>query len=297
MENVKRFLIGLILVMYVNLLINHVSTINRRNQASEVAQTLIHVQFQTMDELRAQINELEKQLYAESIAYDKIIDSFMDNWDSVAEFLGMQDFYIEEKDIVLQGNFVTANIDLVREWGNSTVHNRVQAIFRYFLQGDEIRWVFLEYNIGPISGPGFLHSGRPFWQHQQEEQEELFAESFVMQIYRGYDWNPDFMYNIIEVEISPQDWRAQVKYNMNYYLNIQLADLWYEENRLVVDLTPATAIPFDWGSTGGAVRSFSLFNSMASLPNVTDVEVLVGGQRGVSGSHFCFARVFRAAND
>jgi hypothetical protein len=94
-------------------------------------------------------------------------------------------------------------------------------------------------------------------------------------------------------EIQPEGWQEQFIELMGRYAGIQIARLWYEGSRLVADLKPAGAVFFNWGSHGGHMRTRSLISSLASLPNVTEIEVLVGGQRGYAADHFSFEGVFR----
>jgi len=238
--------------------------------ANEQIQEIIELQG-----LVAELEEQEEQDHAEIAAQDEILDSLMDHMDSTAEALGIDDFHIA--DIALQGDFVTVR--------SVYMHNDVVLTFRYWRVGAEIRWILLEYAIGPIVGPGPLDAGRSLWQWEQE-----IEESFTMRFYNHQD-DDDYEYS--DKEISAQDWQLQVIDHMRAVNGIQLAGLWYEDGRLVADLTPAGALPFNWGSTGGYLRTRNLIDSLATMPNVTEIEVLVGGQRGVWADHFSFVGVFR----
>ena len=233
-------------------------------------------QIQIIADLTDLIAEIEEQQDIQSTIHDEILDSFMENLDSVAEFLGIHDLYIAREDIVLQGNFVEAQ--------STFFGGGVSLFFRYWTWQDEIEWVLLEYIVGPIGGPGFI-TGRPWWACAQED---MFEESFTMRIYRHWDYLDGPQYDNFYEEVLPMDWQGQVIYHMHVHLGIQIAGVWFEGSRLVVDLTPAGAVPFNWGSFGGTMLSNSLFDSLATLPNVTEVEVLVGGQRRVSSDHFNF---------
>jgi len=235
-----------------------------------------------ISELQALVAELEEQQYAGDAAQDEILDSFMNNLNLVSGLLGIDDLYIAEEDIILHGNFATARSD--------DMYGGLELIFQYWRIGDEIRWVLLEYAVNWVSGPGFLDGGRSWWQLEQEE----FEESFTVRFYRYEDYD---IYEYFDEEISPQDWQRQVIDHMRAINGIRLADLWYEDYRLVADLTPAGAVPFNWGSTGGGLHTQMLINSLATMPNVTEIEVLVGGQRGVWADHANFAIVFRVTED
>ena len=221
-----------------------------------------------------------QELLTESEQYDaRILESFRKNLDDVANFLGIYDLYIADEDITKLGNIVTAH--------TTVTGGGVHLTFRYWVWGDEIRWILLEYGIGPLYGPGKLDAGRSMWQWQQAD---LFSENFEMRFFRFSDFND---YEYFDAEIEYHNWQQQVISHMQTHSGIQIADLWYEESRIVVDLKPAGVVFFNWGSFGGAMRKLSLIESIATLPNITEIEVLVGGQRGVGADHFSFAGVFR----
>jgi len=228
-------------------------------------------------ELEILIAEFEARQLAQASMDEKILDSFMDNLDEVAKFLGLDELNISREDINIYSNFVMAR--------SAVFGSGIELTFRYSIISEGIKWTLLEYIIGPISGPGYLDSGRGWW---QEFNEKVFDEAFIMRVYLYEDLWPEPVGEYVEVEISPDEWQRQVIYHMRAHLGIQIADLWYEGSHLVVDLTPAGAIPFNWGSFGGAVLSSSFIDSLATLPNVSEVKVLVGGQRGVGADHFRF---------
>jgi len=249
-------------------------------------QTLIHTlneQTQKIADLQDEIAEFEAQRQTQVAIQDEILDSFMENLAWVAEFLGVDELYIVQEDISLHGNFVTASSDSFGGGG-------IRLFFRYQTWQEDIRWILLEYVIGSIRGPGFLDSENIMWRWPQES---LFDENFIIRFYSYDDIWPEPIGDYTEQEISYYDWQYQVIKHMRAHKDIRIAGLWYEDSRLVVDITPASAVPFNWGSTGGAIRTRSFIDSLASLPNVFEIEVLVGGQRGVSADHFSFAGVFR----
>jgi len=247
----------------------------------------INEQTQEIEALQGLIADFEVQHHIQTTIQNEIIDSFMDNLDWIAEFLGVPGLYIAENDIVLHRNFLV------------TAHGRgdsywVDLVMQYWVFGDEsieIIWELLRYNIHGVAGSGMWDGGKSAWQWKQYD---LFDESFTMRFYNHIDYS---LYEYFDEEISPQDWQAQVISHMRVHTGIQISDLWYEgldgESRLVVNLTPAASIRFNWGSTGGQMLVLTLIDSMSTLPNVMEIEVLVGGQRGVSADHFSFAGVFR----
>ena len=195
----------------------------------------INEQTQDIQNLQGIIAELEKQYQAQSMIHDEILDSFVENLASVSEFLGLDDLFIADEDITRHGPFVTA-------YSDSFVGGGIRLIFHYHVLHGDIRWTLLEYTIGPIEGPGFIDGGHVIRQWQQED---LFDESFIMRFYSYDDVWPEPIGSYIEKEISPYSWQSQVKKHMQTHRDIRIINLWYEQSRLVVDITPASAVPFN----------------------------------------------------
>ena len=95
-------------------------------------------------------------------------------------------------------------------------------------------------------------------------------------------------YHYFFEEIQSDIWHEEAIRLMRKHTGIRVKDMWYEGDRLVVDLFPVESIIFNWGSTGGWARTLSLVRSFASFPGVEEIEVLVGGAGGVRADHFSF---------
>jgi len=147
------------------------------------------------------------------------------------------------------------------------------------------------YNATGSFEPYHLDAGRWFWQ-MWWEWEGLSLDDFSLRIYPHEGAIHDFE-NYHEIEISSEYWEVQIIDAMREHTSIRIADLWFEETRLVVDLEHAEGFLFNWGSSGGYFRTRQLIDSLATVPNVTEIIVLVGGARGVSADHFSFAQIFR----
>ncbi|MCL2620202.1 MAG: hypothetical protein FWD97_04620 [Defluviitaleaceae bacterium] len=214
----------------------------------------------------------------------EVVQSFMDNLPNVAKFLGVDYLNISEGNINWLGSgFVTAQ-------SHYRTHD-ISITMRYTTHNDDIHWRLVEHNVSWVGGFGVIRAGRP--KSWERDFCERFSDGFTMRIYRHLDnGGTPGIYEYYDVIISPDGWREQVIANMAEYLDIRLADLWFEGNRLIVDLTPATTIYFNWGSTGGHLRTQNLIRSLAGLPSVTEIEVLVSGRRGVEADHFSFRRIF-----
>jgi len=211
----------------------------------------------------------------------ELLESFMGNLPAVRQFMGMPELEIAQEDIEWHENLVAARGDYDRQPVNFT--------FRYYYDyQNEIRWVLLEYGVNWVGGPGFLDAGRSRWRW---EQDKLFTEPFNLRVTHYLDLpGPVEHY---DKTITPENWQQQVIDHISSHTGTQLADIWYEESRLVADVTPASAIYFNWGTTGGGCRQASLIESLKAMPNVSEIVVLIGGQRGMYADHFSFAEVFQ----
>ena len=103
--------------------------------------------------------------------------------------------------------------------------------------------------------------------------------------------------NFYEAEISPENWEERIMAAMQAHTGIIIDDMWLEETRLVVDLNSEDAVRFNWGSSGGYFLTRALIDSLVTIPNVTEIVVLVGGKRGLHADHFSFAQIFMIGSD
>ena len=219
----------------------------------------------------------------------RILVSFTDNLEDVRVFLGLDELVVAEESISWMGNgFIFAVSENL--WRD---HSPVELLFEYRFWGESIGVRLIYYRVAGFgAGYGFTEAGRPW-----RLQDHMFEESFVMRAIR-HDSNFFEIESYVEVVIEPENWQAQVVAHFDEFLGIRLFDVWYErDGRLVADLAPlCIGAPWNWGSTGGRVSTLNIIESLATLPNVTEIEVLVGGQRGVEADHFSFAGVFRVKN-
>lgn len=84
---------------------------------------------------------------------------------------------------------------------------------------------------------------------------------------------------------------------MNYYLGLRILDMWFEGDKLYIDLH-ADALDFfnasGWESA--LINIYSFKKSLLSLPNISLFEVLIDSELGVTGWHFDFGYVFVVEN-
>lgn len=253
-------------------------------------------QIQEILGLQSLVADLEKKLANQANYEEAIVDNLMEKLGLVGFLLGLDKLEIPRENIAVQGNFVTAFGDVEIARAHFTTHHWLEVTFQFHHQSwaDEIGWTFLRYSIGGISGPGTLLRDR-----REQRQDGLFDENFIVRFFPIVDWGGEFWGATLEdiphfdEEISPYNWQEQIVRHMRTHTGIGIAGLWYDGNRLMVDLTPAASIFFDWGSSGSYQLTRALTDSLATLPNVAEMEILVGGQRGVEGSHFNFSFVRR----
>ncbi|MDR2168493.1 MAG: hypothetical protein LBE35_11705 [Clostridiales bacterium] len=227
-------------------------------------------------ELENRIDELVQTQQDNAAEQEAIIDDFLENvdWTAIADFLGIPDLYIARENIELHGDFVFAS-------GYFLFEDDMHLIFYH---DDWAGWRLLEYRVHWVVGRVDLP---PYWAW---EQVRLFDSPFAVRFYNYFDFDD---YEVITREIEPEGWQRQVIEYMATYAHTHINHIWYEGSLLVADLKPAPAVFFNWGSTGGYLRTMMLINSLSSMPNVAEIQVLIGGQRGVAMDHFNFAQVFR----
>jgi len=140
-----------------------------------------------------------------------------------------------------------------------------------------------------------LAARQPYRYFQPHEPHNLTTEeSVVIRFYYYCDETDPQVYLLPEAfkyhpeEIpGPYLWE-EFRRLMLYHTGINVWDLWFDGDKLYVDLHSTEIMPFDWGSTGSAIRGEVLTRTIASLPGVASFEILVGGESAVATSHFCF---------
>ncbi len=108
--------------------------------------------------------------------------------------------------------------------------------------------------------------------------------------YRGQSFEQEYAYS--EKLITYADLVQDTIKNMNEYCGIKITAIWYEGNKICVDLDESEVYKLDAGSTAGWIETYVLLETFSSYPNVKEIEILIGGQKGMSGEHFSFNEVF-----
>jgi hypothetical protein len=70
--------------------------------------------------------------------------------------------------------------------------------------------------------------------------------------------------------------------------DVTVNKVWYEGNRVCVDIAKTSPFCFDMGSHAGFSYTWSFIYTFLSYPDCTEVELLVNGRKNVWGNHFAF---------
>jgi len=117
-------------------------------------------------------------------------------------------------------------------------------------------------------------------------------ENFDIRIYHSDPMANFWVYT--PAVISRDNMIKDVREKITYLID----DFWYEGTHLVIDLKFETLLTnFVQGSTGAYFNTMGLVRTFATFPNVETLEVLIGGFRGTSGSHFDFNAIFTVKED
>ena len=209
----------------------------------------------------------------------------------VQKFLGLKELAVAEDGIILLHDNI---IRVAAETSFRGFPSPIELLFSYEIWGDTIHIRLISYHAANYMSGGEISDGGKsawFW-----ENENLFEESFTIKALR-HDANFFEVEYYAELTIEPDNWESQIIAHFDEHLDIRLFGIWYEDDRLLVNLTPESAIYFNWGSTGGYIQTLNLIESLATLPNVYEIEVLVGGRRNEWADHFSFAQIFRIEQD
>jgi len=76
------------------------------------------------------------------------------------------------------------------------------------------------------------------------------------------------------------------------YANITIDKIWYENQRICVDLNIVERLRLDGGSAIGGISTNILVMTFASFPNVKEIEILINGERCIM-DHYNFSEIFK----
>ena len=81
---------------------------------------------------------------------------------------------------------------------------------------------------------------------------------------------------------------------MKQYSGIDVTDIWYEGERICINLDYSEGYEFDKGSYAGAMRTNVVIRTLSSYPNVKEIQILLDYQKGAMADHFNFDRIYKA---
>lgn len=121
----------------------------------------------------------------------------------------------------------------------------------------------------------------------QYDEKIISGESFPAQYYDYYNNNEEtytYTKETISRENISEDSIKLIKEKYDVILN----KVWYEGERICVDIRKTSPFLFDGGSHMAFTLTCSFVHTFLSYPDVTEVELLVNGRKNVWGNHFAF---------
>lgn len=231
------------------------------------------------DESEEDTTQPEDTPVFQGLTAPQIRQNLIQNSHIILEALGGDEIIIHEDDILVGTGSALARVGIpVRDWPVD-----IDVILLYHTAGDDIVWQLFAYTM--------VHTGMQTAAPIPEEEQPLptYDDTITLRFFQYSDWDD---YTVVYENISRENWRAQTISLMQQHTGIGIRDIRYDGTRLYVDIFPIDIIPFNWGSTGGAIRTQTLVNSMASLPGVDEIVILVGGVGGHWADHFDFSSAF-----
>ncbi|MCL2397437.1 MAG: hypothetical protein FWC93_05155 [Defluviitaleaceae bacterium] len=80
-------------------------------------------------------------------------------------------------------------------------------------------------------------------------------------------------------EICTENWRDDTIRLLRQHNGYRIRHMWFDDDKLVVDLKPIEVFFFDWGSMVGIYRAQPLLRTLAGISGVEEIELLIGGSR------------------
>ena len=91
-----------------------------------------------------------------------------------------------------------------------------------------------------------------------------------------------------EITVFGDDWLNQVANLIDEHIGVSVIDISIDNGRLSIDLSPQASRNFFQGSSGGGVQHAKLILTLASLPGVNEITILVNGMRNYAHDHVSF---------
>ena len=108
----------------------------------------------------------------------------------------------------------------------------------------------------------------------------------------SHEYDDEENYSFIEVNISKENFLEEAVAAMNQYQEFNIHSIWYEGHRIFADLSLADTARMNSGSANGAIRTYQLLRTLASFPDVAEIEVWEEGRKDPWRDHFSFEGYF-----
>jgi len=121
------------------------------------------------------------------------------------------------------------------------------------------------------------------------------GDTVSVDFYYYYDTEDDKdIISFEKADISLENMVDDTIFHMKEINDIQINDLWFEGNKICVDLnTSESYANFLQGSTGAYITTNILLRTFFSFPDVDEIEFLLDGKQGAEGDHFNFDHIFK----
>ena len=280
---IKHIVIGILAIVVVLLIVVSVNLEHRRDileQELTIALEYIHELLILQEPLEQEPLEAEIQEMPENDIHYRVIRLILDYAPKRLREVFDQDIKLDEPDdfVLLPRN----RILISGEWFcvHTDMTYTVEAIFNFRLRYDEIRLSLLCYD--PFGRGEWRNPWDSPNKHRWVRYHEL--ETVPMRFYSmGSDWGEiDY---IVEY-LNGDTFSEKLAYYSLKHLNRRIVDAWFVGRILYVNLHHSEPMAMGNGTFGELVRYSTLVLSMASVPNIEALVILVDGQREATvGGH------------
>ena len=275
-------------------------TMQLNRQALEIAELQDEVQSltahsQALEEWIAELDrqgepyhpEEPDQPFRHGLTAAAVRENLMENYAFIRDVLGGEWIEIYEDEMLIGPQHVLVPVAVHAPYGEQIIPFDVHVfLFYHVRESGEILWR-VQGHSWQTNPPA---AGLDPW---DDRYLPIDDDQFTMRFYIHRDWDQHIA---IEETISRGNWREEVPQLMRTHSRtIDIRDLWYEGDRLYVDLFPVAAAFFNWGTTGSWLLTQTLIDSLGTLPGVAEIMVLVGGESGHWADHFSFVDPFIVA--
>jgi len=236
-----------------------------------------------------QEGQAEQELHVLGFTKSEIEADLIENAQIILDAVGGDEIVFEN--IVIVNWYVFASVWVTGNMVSQNFHALLSfspGFYDNFQPDGTLRWNFLAHDLLYFGMVGSEITEYPLQNHQFPGRDTV---PIMVYTYRDVD---DYDYE--EREISAENWQEEIK-DLFLPMGLHLQGIWFEGNRIMVDLMPTQLAQFDWGSTGSFLRAGTLIRPLLSLPGAYEVEVLFDGIGNITTSHASFDGIYVRAED